>query len=375
MSKSDVPVHPVRQRVLVRACVQMSDYRTFPAATRLPACPMQRVVDPAGWTAGDLGDIENWSCRLSPAEQDELVDAAETLRLGGVQPAQVTKAGFPLSKLAQTLSDVRRELLDGRGMVVLRGFPIDRMDRLGQVIAYLGLGCHLGTPMSQNMKGHVLGHVKDLGGDYSDPTTRGYVTRDALQFHSDGCDYVGLLCLQASMSGGESLVASSVTVYNTILERRPDLAEVLIQDYYRSRKGDVNPGEKPWYKQPVFAFNEGCFFAIGAGSGIDKAIGLPGVPALTARQQEAIACFRETAKECAAQIPFEPGDVQFLNNWVMLHSRRAYEDWPDPGRKRHLLRLWLSDPDGRNVSRAQREGRAGRGVLPTGVVLNTPLDV
>ena len=84
---------------------------------------------------------------------------------------------------------------------------------------------------------------------------------------------------------------------------------------------------------------------------------------------------RDVTREVAAQIPFLPGDIQFLNNWIMLHSRLAYDDWPEPGRKRHLLRLWLSDPESRNVSKDQREGRAGRGVVPAGVKLNAPLDV
>lgn len=353
----------------------MTDYRSFLTAKRVPAQPMKPVVDPAGWTKDTLGPIENWSYSFTTADQDEFIAAVDVLRRDGVAPEAVTRANFRLGPLAATLKDVRSELLDGRGMIVLRNFPTTRMDRLGIAMGFLGLGCHLGSPMSQNMKGHILGHVKDLGGDYRDPKTRGYYTRDALQFHSDGCDYVGLLCLQTAKSGGESLVASSVTVYNTMLERRPDLVEALIQDYYRSRKGDVNPGDQPWYTQPVFAFNEGLFFAIGAGSGIEKAQGLPGVPPLTPLQKEAIATYRDVTRECAAQIPFSPGDIQFLNNWVMLHSRNAYDDWDEPAKKRHLMRLWLSDADGRKISREQREGRAGRGVLPEGVKLNAPLDV
>jgi hypothetical protein len=353
----------------------MTDYRSFLTAKRVPAVPMKPVVDPAGWTAGALGPIENWSYRLTTDDQDELIATVDILRRDRVTPEQVTRTNFALGAFGATLKDIRSELLDGRGMIVLRNFPTTRMDRVGIAMAFLGLGCHLGTPMSQNMKGHILGHVKDLGGDYRDAKTRGYYTRDALQFHSDGCDYVGLLCLQTAKSGGESLVASSVTVYNTMMERRPDLVEALIQDYYRSRKGDVNPGDQPWYKQPVFAFNEGIFFAIGAGSGIEKALALPGVPPLTPLQREAIDTYRAVTRECAAQIPFQPGDIQFLNNWVMLHSRNAYDDWEEPAKKRHLMRLWLSDAGGRMISREQREGRAGRGVLPAGISLNAPLDV
>ena len=353
----------------------MSNFRTFHAARREPARPLMPVVDPAGWEPGSLRDVGTWSYRFTARDVDELLAAVAAVRATGIAPEQVDRAYFPLPGLAAVMHDVRRELMDGRGFVMLQGFPTTRLDRLGQVLGYLGLGSYLGAPVSQNREGHILGHVKDLGGDYADPVTRGYRTRAGLRFHADGGDYVGLLCLNAPKSGGESRVASSVTVYNRILAGRPDLADLLTQDYYRSLKGDTNPGDLPWMRQPMFCFTDGFFSATGAGSAIDKAQGLPGVPPMTALQREAIEVYRTTVEECAADIPFEPGDVQFLNNFVTLHSRRTYEDWPEPDRKRHLLRLWLADPQGRTIPRSQREGYEGLGILLKGAALNAPLDV
>jgi hypothetical protein len=353
----------------------VKSFRSYNDAKRLPARAMEPVVDPAGWSPESLEDVESWSYRITEADAAELINATESIRGAGVAIESVNRENFPLGAFAGILRDVRHELLEGRGIVMLQNFPTERLDTRGQAIAYLGLGSYLGRPMSQNMQGHILGHVKDLGGDYADPTTRGYVTRAELRFHADGCDYVGLLCLKTPKSGGASRVASSVTVYNRMLETRPDLVEVLTQDFYRSRKGDFNPGEEPWYRQPMFSFTEGYFSATGAGSAIDKAQGLPGVPPLTPTQQEAITRYRDVVDECAADIPFRPGDVQFLNNYVTLHSRRAYDDWPEADRKRHLLRLWLADPNGRPIPKQQRDGYEGGGVLPLGVKLNAPLDV
>ncbi|MDB5761673.1 MAG: hypothetical protein JWQ21_668 [Herminiimonas sp.] len=353
----------------------MRDFRTFNDTKRIPARPMEPVIDPAGWLPGALGDVEDWSYHITDADCAALIEATGAVRRNGIALEAVNRQNFVIEGgFADVLRDVRRELRDGRGIVMLRNFPVQQLDREGQAIAYLGLGSYLGRPMSQNMKGHILGHVKDLGGDYADPMTRGYFTRAEMRCHADPCDYVGLLCLQTAMSGGASRVASSVTVYNTMLERRPDLVKVLTEDFYRSRKGDVNPGEEPWYKQPIFSFREGYFSATGAGSAIDKAQGLPGVPPLSPAQQEAVRVYREVAEESLADIPFKPGDVQFLNNYVALHTRRDYEDWPDPARKRHLLRLWLSDPENRPIPKEQRDGYRGRGVLPAGVKLNAPLD-
>ena len=353
----------------------MSEFRSFKISKREPAVALEPVVDPADWSADDLKDVSRWSYRLTKRDQDELADAVAAFRHSGVSVPDITRDQFPLNEFAAVLADIRRELIDGRGIVMMQGFPIDRTSREEQVIAYLGLGSYLGRTMPQNKHGHVLGHVKDIGGDYSDPNTRGYMTNAEMRFHTDPCDYVGLLCLQSAKSGGASRIASSVTVYNRMLRNRPDLAKVLTEDFYSTHGGENNPGEKPWFKQPIFAFVEGYFSAGGIGAMVDKAQGLPGVPPYTAAQKEAIAFYRKTVDDVALSIDFEPGDIQFLNNHVMLHTRLAYEDWPEEIRKRHLLRLWLSDPTSRPIHREKRVGRSGRGVQIKGVPLVAPLDV
>src|SRR5437016_830762 len=353
----------------------MSDFRSFMTARRLPAQPMQPVIDPAGWSPESLKDLWRWSYTITERDADELVDGIAAVRRSGVAVVDVSRENFPLKQFGNVLLDVRRELMDGRGIVMMQNFPLDRLDRKEIAIAYIGLGAWLGHTMSQNKMGHILGHVKDLGGDYDDPHTRGYMTRAEMRFHTDACDYVGLLCLQTSKSGGASRIASSVTVYNRMLERRPDLVKVLTEDFYRSRSGEVSPGELPYFKQPIFSFTEGYFSATGVGAVIDKAQGLPGVPKFTPAQKEAVEVYRQTVDDCALDIDFQRGDIQFLNNFVMLHTRREYEDWPEPARKRHLLRLWLRDPQGRPIPQEQREGRAGRGVNIAGVKRIAPLDV
>jgi hypothetical protein len=201
------------------------------------------------------------------------------------------------------------------------------------------------------------------------------MTRAEMRFHTDPSHYVGLLCLQEAKSGGESRVVSSITMYNEILRERPDLVAVLCQDFYRTLSGETNPGEQPWFKQPIFFFCEGHLSATGLGAAIDKAHRLPGVPPLTALQKEAIQAYRSAADRLAVDVGFRRGDIQLLNNFVMLHTRRGYEDWPEDARKRHLLRMWMFDEDGRPIPKEQREGRSGRGIRLQGVPLSAPLDV
>lgn len=352
----------------------MADFRSFACSKRLPAEAMQPVIDPAAWTAETLGSIDDFSYAITDRDADELVAGVAAFRRHSAPIEEVSRENFPLQRFADVLADVRRELIDGRGLVMLRNFPLQRLDREQQAIAYLGLGAYLGKAMSQNRDGHILGHVKDLGGNYTDADTRGYMTRAEMRFHSDACDYVGLLCLQTAKSGGASRVASSVTVYNRMLAQRPDLAESLCGDLYRSRSGEINPGEEPWIKHPIFCVAEGYFSATGLGAAIDKAQRLPGVPPFTEAQKEAIALCRATVEACAVDMDFQPGDIQLLNNFVTLHTRREFEDWPEAARKRHLLRLWLSDPASRPLLKVVREGRTGRGVHLEGVKLIAPLD-
>jgi hypothetical protein len=352
----------------------MSQFQTFFHTRREPARPMVPVVDPAGWAPEALGNVSSWSYALSDDDIQELVGATRRARRHGIAPQDINQENFRLEGFARTLEDVRMELSNGRGIVMLQNFPVHQFDDLGRAIAYLGLGSYLGKTTSQNGEGHILGHVKDLGGDYFDPVVRAYKTKAGMQFHTDSCDYVGLLCLRTARSGGESMVCSSVTVYNRMLERWPDLVEVLTQDFYRSRFGETNPGELPYYKHPMFSFHEGYFCALGPGFTLEKAQALPGVPPFTAAQKEAIRRYRETAAECAADIPFTPGDIQLLNNFVTLHARRGYEDWPEVADRRHLLRLWLADAKGRPVLPELRTGEYG-GVVLEGVEPNAPLDV
>src|SRR5665213_2940203 len=192
---------------------------------------MQRIVDPAGWSSEALEDVDSWSYRITDSDVRDLAAAVQRLCERKIPAVEISRENFDLGRFGAILDDVRRELGDGRGIVMLRNFPVDSFDRETIAIAYLGLGTYLGTMVSQNNQGHLLGHIKDLGAAYT--VSRGYSTNAELLFHSDGCDLIGLLCLQTSKSGGTSLVASSVTIYNRMLELRPDLVEVLTQDFYK----------------------------------------------------------------------------------------------------------------------------------------------
>jgi hypothetical protein len=341
---------------------------------REPAEPMKPLVDPADWTPADLAANDDWIYELSGAEISDLTDAVKRNAARGIDIKDVTREEFELPVLGKGLAALREELLNGRGFFLLRGVPVAEYPRAESALAFWGIGLHFGEALSQNAEGHLLGHVKDIGGDYADRNTRGYMSSAAMGFHSDRSDYVALMCLQPARTGGESRIASTVTLYNTLLERHPEHVAELVNDFIWTMHGEVSPGQAPWYEYPVFAFEQGWFAGRGVSTHIYKALGLDGAPAdYTPKQHAALDAFKQAVQELAFDMEFRQGDIQFLHNHVTLHSRRGFEDWPEPERKRHLLRLWVYDADGRTIPPFYRENL--KSVTVEGVTPSTPLDV
>lgn len=315
---------------------------------REPAVMGQPIIDPAGWHPDSFRDSSCWIYRLNDREIGEIMDAVSAAERDGLDLMAITRDNFTLPGLSASLAEIRAELLDGRGFALIRGLPAREMSREKTARAFWGIGTHMGRALSQNRSGHLLGHVTDLGGDYA--KVRGYMTKAEMKFHCDRADFLSLCCLHPAKSGGAHRICSSVTVYNEMLKTRPDLVEELTFRFYRARNGELPPGAtEPWTRQPLFSITEGYFAARGASAAIAKGQKLPGVPPLTSAQQEAIALYRSLCEQLYIDIDFEPGDISYVNNHVTLHSRTAFEDWPEPERKRHLLRLWITTDGARPV--------------------------
>jgi hypothetical protein len=306
-----------------------------------PAVMGRPITDSSAWLPQDFAGSECWVYRLNDAEIAEALDAADRTLAKGIELKDITRDDFELPTLAAGLADVREELVRGRGFALVRGLPVEGRSIDQTARAFWGIGAHLGRAVSQNGRGQLLGHVTDLGGDYA--KVRGYMTKAHMKFHADRADFLALCCLHPAKSGGAHRICSSVTLYNEMLKRRPELVEELTFRFYRFRSGELPPGETlPYSRQPIFSITDGWFAARGASAAIAKGQKLPGVPALTTAQEEAIALYREIAETIALDINYQPGDISVVQNHVTLHSRSAFEDWPEKERRRHLLRLWLS---------------------------------
>ncbi|MGE0221815.1 MAG: TauD/TfdA family dioxygenase [Acetobacteraceae bacterium] len=347
------------------------------------AIPRPLVTGPAAWIGADLAKRPGeWIYTLTAADIAEIEAAIAAVRARGIDIADIRRSDFPLPRFGATLDRFREEVLNGRGFVLLRGLPVEGRPIAESATAYFGIGSYFGSARSQNAKGHVLGHVRDMGLSSQDPNVRIYQTTERQNFHTDSCDIVSLLCLKAARSGGLSSLTSSMSVYNAMATRHPDLVWRLFQPMPTDRRGEVPEGKLPWFYTPVYNDYEGYLSAIYAPHYVRSSQRFPEAPRLTEQDHAALDCFDRLAEDQALRLDMElrPGDIQFVHNHTILHDRTAFEDWPEPERKRHLLRLWLAAPGARPLPPAYAErygsveiGNRG-GIICKGTRLHAPLE-
>jgi alpha-ketoglutarate-dependent taurine dioxygenase len=317
------------------------------------------IAGPAAWRGAELAGCSDWIVSLAPAQIDELERARAAARATGRPLAALRREDFPLPGLAPAIAGWARELAEGRGFLLVRGLPVERWGDDDSALVFWGLGLHPGWPGAQNPENDLLGHVVDTGEEAANPHVRRYRTSGDIAFHCDLADAVGLLCLRAARRGGASRIASSVSVYNELLRRRPDLVPRLYEPFLldarneekqaeraarRSRAKGGQEGRLPYFPVPPCRFAAGRLRTFYHSDYFRSVERHASAPRLSEAERTLLDLYEAIADspELRLDMHFEPGDVQLISNHVVLHARTAYEDDPDPAHRRHLLRLWLS---------------------------------
>ncbi|MGE0257462.1 MAG: TauD/TfdA family dioxygenase [Alphaproteobacteria bacterium] len=349
--------------------------------TQTPPRPL--VEGPSAWIGRDLRARENeWIYPLAAGEIAEIESATAAVRARGLDIAEISRADFPLPMLGPKLDRMREEILNRRGFALIRGLPVEGRPISDSAAAYWGIGSYFGNARSQNAKGHLLGHVRDLGLATSDPNVRTYQTTERQHFHTDSCDIVGLLCLKTAKSGGLSSLTSSMAIYNEMATRRPDLVARLFRPMPTDRRGEVPAGKKPFFEIPVYNDHAGYLSVLYSRTYINSGQRFPEARRLEPEDVEALDLFDDLANDADLRLDMQlrPGDMQFVHNHTILHDRTAFEDWPEPEKKRHLLRLWLAAPGARPLPPiyAERYGSVTigdrGGIVCPGTRLHAPLE-
>lgn len=304
---------------------------------------------PRPWTADEARTDTSWVQRLSDEAVQDL-DAALAHAEGLRKPLlDMVAEDFPIRGAALSALQSAMTATQGRwGMCLLKGFPVHRWTSEQVRLAYWGMGLHMGVARTQNPKSQTINDVRDEGAVYKGKNGRGYNTNAGLDFHMDSCDVVALLCRRTALEGGQSMVASTMAVAQELRRRRPDLYRVLQQPFHHHYQGAQHPDQPPYYQCPIIGSDDLPFtMRVNRKNIVAAQNDFPEVPRVTPQQWEALDLLEGLMADplYCFRMHLEEGDLQLVNNYVIVHSRTAFVDHEAPDRKRHLLRLWLAVPD------------------------------
>jgi hypothetical protein len=309
----------------------------------------QPIDHPSAWTARSIGGKDNLILQL----QDDHLDAIDALlaRTRHLPPQQVTRADFDDPLINALLRDLRDEIMNGRGIVIVSGVTPERYSEEEFQRIYWGFGTHLGVGAVQSGAGDRLGYVQNRE---DDPVKRGYRSLRELHMHTDSYELVGLMSVRKAKSGGLSGMVSSLAIHNEILKSRPELLVPLYRGFrIASEEARFSSKAITDEAMPVYCCVANKVSCMYEPSHMKNAAELlpGGMPDDLA---EALEYFDVQANrdDLALRFLLEPGEMMLWHNYTNLHSRTSFEDFEHS--KRLLLRLWLNVPDGRPVDPAFR---------------------
>ena len=331
--------------------------RSGPDTLVTPLCRAP-IDHPSAWKVADFKTPADYTIELSATQLQDIERAMGQMKAAGLGLDDLQREHFEVPSLRPVIDEIRREIEDGRGFVVVRRLPVEdySKDEIGMI--FWGIGTYLGRGLSQSVLGDRLGHVKDFSRE--DPLARAYRNKQELSPHTDSCDLVGLACLSDAKSGGVSRLTSALTVHNVMLEEYPEALERLYRGYTFHRRGEEKPGDLPYtpYRVPVYSNTEGKVSARYVRTYVEAGEAAAGRP-MGEAELRVLDRFEEVTKrpELMLEFTLQPGEIYFINNYTILHARTAFDDGDtEEDRRRHLLRLWLEVPQMRPVHPHIRSG-------------------
>lgn len=318
------------------------------------------ITDKCAWLGKDIAQKTDWIYTMSADLLQALDDCVKQLEHKRLTAPEFSKTDISIhcADALQELAYIANELENGYGFIVLRGIDAAKYTEIQMSNIYYALGLYLGEPVTQNARGDLIGYVENIG-DKNQKMTRVYETNSYLPYHSDMSDVVGLLSIRKAKQGGLSSLVSSASVYNTILEKYPEYLSYFYHTAWYDHLGEVDPS-----LSPIFSYYEGKLACRYLRAYIELGHERRDVP-MSQVQLDALNLFDQISHDPDLKLDMmlEPGDIQFCNNYCVMHSRNAFEDYDDLAQRRKLLRLWLKMPNARKLAK----DFPGRNGIPKGL--------
>ncbi|MDP6343021.1 MAG: TauD/TfdA family dioxygenase, partial [Alphaproteobacteria bacterium] len=278
-------------------------------------------------------------------EVADLLAANARVKAADLPLTGIGAGNFPLPRCQATVDRIREELRDGRGFALLYGFPIEGQDRADIERMDWGFCAHLGTGLTQNGDGTLIHYVTE-GRLRPNQGTRGVGNPGTVPLHVDLADVVSLLCLRQPKDSPQSRIASSTTVHNLIHERASHLLPRLYDGFAWDRQNEHDSQEAPTtgYRVPVFSARNGVVSCRYNRNWMMKAAQRDGGD-FSPEEAALLDLFDELAAECMFEFPFNPGDIQFANNYTVLHGRAPHAPATSEEKTRLLMRIWTNIDD------------------------------
>ncbi len=299
-----------------------------------------QVRDKSAWMGRDFRNDDAWIANLGESQVAELSAAAAKCIERGLGVQEVTRDDFKLKSMVPLIESWAQEINHGRGFLLVKGLPAEKLGDAQVRTIFWGIGTYMGSPISQNSYGEMLGEVYDEGVKMGTGRVRGYRTNQRLMFHTDRCDIVGLLCQRVAKSGGLSSIVSSTRIYNEIVKNHPDYIAPLEHGYIHANMEEG--GAFTTYRMPVYSITGATVSCRILRNTIENArkMGHAKYGELETAALEYMDSLTND-EDMRLDMDLARGDMQFINNYTTLHARTEFEDYPEPEKKRHMVRLWL----------------------------------
>ena len=318
---------------------------------------MLSLQHPSNWRTADLQSDQSWIFRVDEQSRQEMIKAVVAIADPAKSLFDYRPADFAWTKTLQILNAALQEVKQGRGVALIKGLPRAELTAHQFEILTWGLGLHSGVPRPQGKETQYISAVRDAGMTYRTGTGRGYSSNADLDFHTDSSDVIFLSCFNKALSGGKTIISSSMAGHDVMIREYPEHAKWLYEPIAFSRQGEQDPDEGPYVMMPIFSECKGKWFGRWNWNRVRSAQKIEGAQQLKPEQYAALEQFDQVMRrpDIAFEMWLEPGDVQIISSHVTLHSRTEFTDHEDPAQKRLLYRLWIAPPDSDQLPECWRD--------------------